>query len=64
MILEIIIQQSSRPTSCARNLIGTDFTAEGDHVLWRDAASGEELARTDALDAGKVFELRLDPPPA
>ena len=67
-----------------RNIIGTNFTPRGDHVLWRDAETGEELAREVldskfngnivstgfdgrfyylAVNAGKVVELRLDPPP-
>ncbi|MFZ6759573.1 hypothetical protein ACO0K9_20390 [Undibacterium sp. Ji50W] len=34
-----------------RNIIGTNFSAAGDHVLWRDAKSGEQLAASDALDS-------------
>ena len=35
---------------CHRQLVGTDWTREGDHAIWRDAASGEEVARSAALD--------------
>lgn len=34
-----------------RNIIGTDFTREGDRVVWRDADSGEELAASDIVDS-------------
>ncbi len=34
-----------------RNIIGTNFTEQGDRVLWRDARSGEELVCSDILDS-------------
>jgi len=34
-----------------RNIIGTNFKSKADHVLWRDAGSGEELVCSDALDS-------------
>ncbi|NOS88348.1 MAG: hypothetical protein HOP34_07360 [Methylococcaceae bacterium] len=33
-----------------RNIIGTNFTTQGDCVVWRDAESGEELVASDVLD--------------
>ncbi|HWA89759.1 MAG TPA: hypothetical protein VG889_06980 [Rhizomicrobium sp.] len=33
-----------------RNIIGTDHTPRGDHVLWRDAKDGRELVRSAVLD--------------
>jgi hypothetical protein len=35
-----------------RQAIGTDRTPEGDRVIWRDAASGKEIARSAVLDQG------------
>lgn len=34
-----------------RQIVGTDYdSSRGDQVVWRDAASGEEVARTSVLD--------------
>ncbi len=37
------------PKEC-RNIIGTNFTKQGDCVVWRDADSGKELAASGVLD--------------
>lgn len=33
-----------------RNIIGTDFTPHGDRVVWRDAGTGQLLARSEVVD--------------
>lgn len=33
-----------------RQIIGSDYANEQDHAVWRDAATGKEIARSSALD--------------
>lgn len=40
-----------------RQIVGTDYTKKGDHAVWRDAATGKEIARSAPLDKKKNGDI-------